>query len=285
MSEGDPTIGDTHNAIRQVESTERLARPCRWCRETIDGKASVCPHCGRHQSLFWHHFRLEQIGLVMSFGMLVVAAYHLREAKRERVSAGDALRAANAALARAQAAELKLASLDSTFVRAQGAISTLEGSVQIASLILAAQNDDRQAYDQISAWANDESYPFRKLALNAWISICSDYGGPLEPGYVSIEKSLGIDPDTLAFGEVAHLYRSVSAVYHADLIQRLSRRSDLPRAKVLGFLIGVLKSDGSLAATYYAGKSFASATGQRWKPFDTRPLIEWWSENRGNIED
>jgi hypothetical protein len=79
---------------------------CCHCHETIHTSAKVCHHCGRHQNLFWEHFRIEQVGLLISMVMLIIAISQLNDARTQRSEAEQALNEANQARdAASQAAE------------------------------------------------------------------------------------------------------------------------------------------------------------------------------------
>ena len=79
---------------------------CKYCLEEIKTAAKVCKNCGRHQHTFWQHFRIEQVGLLISFLMMLIGYTQLSEARSERILATDALK-------RAQSAEENIITLNS----------------------------------------------------------------------------------------------------------------------------------------------------------------------------
>jgi hypothetical protein len=64
---------------------------CRYCKKVIISGAKVCQYCSRHQNRFWQHFRIEQIGLLISLVLLILAISQTKEALKERILASDAM--------------------------------------------------------------------------------------------------------------------------------------------------------------------------------------------------
>jgi len=58
---------------------------CKVCLEPIPEGAQVCGHCQRHQNWIVRHFR--NIGVLVSIGVLIVAALQLYQAAQERAYA------------------------------------------------------------------------------------------------------------------------------------------------------------------------------------------------------
>jgi len=91
--------------IADTPSAAETMRQCRYCCGSIARAAKVCQICGRHQSAFWQHFRIEQVGILVSVIMMSIAFAQLREARSERVAASEAV-------TRAQRAERNVVALN-----------------------------------------------------------------------------------------------------------------------------------------------------------------------------
>lgn len=85
------------NRVAQVDAEAPGSRACRYCCGEIPPPAKVCRHCHRHQHPFWQHFRVDQIGILVSVIMMAIAFAQLREARSERIAAAEALERAQAA--------------------------------------------------------------------------------------------------------------------------------------------------------------------------------------------
>jgi len=82
-------------------------RACKYCRQSLAGSAVVCYHCGRSQD-WWNLQAVEftnLLGLVLTFGLLILSSCQFHEAKKDRLEAADAERQATAALDRAKKTE------------------------------------------------------------------------------------------------------------------------------------------------------------------------------------
>ena len=92
-------IPENYSEKNTSTSTSTL-KECRYCFQKIHNRAEVCNHCQRHQISFWNHFKIEQIGLLISVIMLIVAFSQLKEARQERIDAENALLKAKSTEAR-----------------------------------------------------------------------------------------------------------------------------------------------------------------------------------------
>jgi len=64
-------------------------------------------------------------------------------------------------------AEEKLSELDRSIKDGNHAVEELQLYTRFNSIVIAAQNDNRPAYDQLWKWSADRSFPFQKSAAQA----------------------------------------------------------------------------------------------------------------------
>ncbi len=64
-----------------------IIKKCRHCRQPIEDDAKVCHNCGRHQLWFFHHLRVEQLGILAAFIMIALVYSELKEARQKRIAA------------------------------------------------------------------------------------------------------------------------------------------------------------------------------------------------------
>ena len=112
-------------------------------------------------------------------------------------------------------------------------------------VLLAAQNNDWEAYDQLLKWSRDSSHPLHKVALNATIKIRTYYAGPISPGHLNISWENGIDPNKLSFRRLRQNYDILDPVLHADLVQVIWKREDISKKDKMTFFIEVIKTSNS----------------------------------------
>lgn len=180
--------------------------------------------------------------------------------------------------------EEKIAELNSLISEATSKLQEIESITEFLKVTIAAQNDDRRAFDKLVSWIDDKLFPMRKEAVSTWVKIRADYGGPIEPGYMNFPWPKDIDPNKLSISDLRKIYTSSVSLYHAYLVNFINEKTDISKKDRMAFFIDVLKDDESLIATSYAGKFFAKDVGVEWKHFVIEPLLNWWDKNKDKIE-
>jgi len=181
-------------------------------------------------------------------------------------------------------AESKLKALDIQVSKANQTLDELKERSNFMMTVIAAQNDDGKAFDQLQTWANDSSYGLAKEASYAFVKIRTQYASNVPPATMSLSWKNGVDPSKFSFSRLKQEYSRVPLLYHAGLVKYIWQRDDIPKKDRMEFLMDVLKTDGSLTARYYAGRFFAQETSINWSPFMKETLTVWWEENRDSIE-
>jgi len=176
-----------------------------------------------------------------------------------------------------------LKALNEKLVNTSALLEEIKTTSKFTITVLAALNDDRQAFDQLRSWLNDNSFALSKDAENAFVKLRTYYGGPIPPGYLNAPWKQGVDPFELILSQLRKEYELLPSLYHADLVNHIWKRTDFPKRDRMLFLIDVLKKDESLTAIFYAGQFFAQESGLKWSPFVIQPLLDWWEKNKGNI--
>jgi chromosome segregation ATPase len=94
-------------------------------------------------------------------------------------------------------AEQKLGTLNNAIDEATATLGDLKSVIEFTKTVVAAQNDDRKAFDKLRQWADDKSNPFSTKAEQAWNTIFSDHTKPFySSGFTGIWKD-GFDPSNL----------------------------------------------------------------------------------------
>lgn len=179
------------------------------------------------------------------------------------------------------AAESKLHEVDEALTSARRELEEIDKITEFTRIVVAAQNGDREAFDRLGHYASEQS-DLSRLAADAYVGICSTYGGVIEPGFLNLSSPS--DLESLARDKVREFYVSLPSIYHAHAVHIIWKREDIPKDDRLEFLASVLQSDPSLTATLYAGKFLAADTGLKWEPFKTQALLEQWREKRSQRE-
>lgn len=179
----------------------------------------------------------------------------------------------------AQSATIDLVASRATEAQRLG--ERLRRIVDFSTTVIAAQNDDRAAFDRLGAFI-DERSELSRLAAHAQITIRSEAGGPVEAGYLNLPE--GHQLVSAAAADLREIYAQLPSVYRASAVNVIWNRNDLSVGGRMRFLVNVLRDDPSLTATLYAGKFFAKQAGLKWQPFSVGPLLDWWEANKATFE-
>lgn len=281
---------------REVNGNQKK---CRYCQKSICMDAKVCHYCGRHQSRFWQHFRIEHIGLLASIIMVFIALSQLREARNERIDASNTLeRAQEAEKVASKAlriselleeknklAEEKLHVIDSTVEKAEKKLEQIELLIVFNTIVLNAQNDDRKAFDQLRTWMDKKTFLLSSQAFNAWTRILDEHNQPPMKKLPSVPWSDGTEPSELSLSDLKRYYKSINLYFRPSLIKYIWQREDFSKYERMEFLADVLKSDNSLRAVEYAGRYFSKATGLKKKTLAVLEFLDWWEKNKNDFKE
>lgn len=181
-------------------------------------------------------------------------------------------------------AEEKLETLDKAITKANTTLDELEAITEFTMTVVAAQNDDRNAFDKLKIWAEDKAYCFSGRAQQAWNTIFEEHSKPYSVGGFKVPWAEGFDPSKLTLPELAQQYQHAPAQRKPALLEYIWNRSDIPKIDRLDFMMNVMKTDSSLTAVEYAGRHFTSGTNQKIKPLAVEHLSNWWREHRQEFE-
>jgi hypothetical protein len=163
-------------------------------------------------------------------------------------------------------------------------LADLQRESQFYSTVLAAQADDRRAFDQLKAWSTDKNNPFSARAEAAWSAIFKSHNAPMYTSFYVPWKA-GIDPSKLSLPELETSYATAPNELKPALLQYISKRADFPLLARDQFLIDVMRSDQSLNTIEYAGRSFAEINKiQNIVPLATDYYIKWFDDNKEQIK-
>jgi hypothetical protein len=201
----------------------------------------------------------------------------LRETEQE---VGEAKRLVDEVSRKNSEAGEKITILDKAIQEGKRAVSDLQAYTLFNSTILAAQNDDRRAFDQLWKWADDNTYPFQKAAVQAVQTIMDQHDPTLIRRGFTVPWKEGIEPQRLTLQELWAPYTQAVPAIRIGVIEFVwEKRTELPKKERLNFLAEVLRSDESLQVVEYAGRYFAQGTGNNLKPLAIPIHLKWWDEH------
>lgn len=172
----------------------------------------------------------------------------------------------------------KMKDLDSkikqTLLRAQ----SIEGYTAMA---IAAQMDDRKAFDQLKTWAKDSSFPLSSQAKRMWQDIINEHNQPLALDLM-VDWPKNFDPSKKTLEQLKSGYEFTPIKNKPAMIQYIWKRSNFDKQGKRDFLATVLRNDTSLKAVEYAGYFLIKEFDLKHKPLDIDELLECWEKGMGN---
>ena len=159
--------------------------------------------------------------------------------------------------------------------------------------MLRAESYDREAYDQLHRWASDESYPYRRMAADAYSRIEDiDSAQP-----VSITKApiwddavvvtnLTLEAYKKAYEDLCKIPDVTRTEYRRreKLIWELWDRHDIDKGEKLQFLMDVYEKDANLKVVSSIGRIVNREPGADYLPLDTTSIIRWWDNNKSRYQ-
>jgi hypothetical protein len=187
--------------------------------------------------------------------------------------------------AKSDEVEKKVKEVDGAVSRANENTKELSSVLEFTNTIVAAQNDDRKAFDKLKVWADTASFRYAKEALQAYIKVMDDHSQGIFSAGFTVPWRDGFDPAKLDLPALTAEYAGAPSQLKPALLEYIWKRSDLKKASRMEFLIEVIRSDASMKAVEYAGRYFTEGAALKIKPVAIDYLSQWWSEHRNEIKD
>ncbi len=182
-------------------------------------------------------------------------------------------------------AEEKLNTLDDAITKANATLANLDAATEFTMTVVAAQNDDRNAFDTLKEWSKDKENPFSSRAAQTWSTIFESHNEPIYLSNFTAPWKEGFDPSKLSLPELVKQYQGAPAQVKPALLEYIWKRNDIAKVERLDFMIDVMKHDTSLTAVEYAGRHFTAGTGQKIKPMAIEYLVDWWEKHKPEFQE
>ena len=150
-----------------------------------------------------------------------------------------------------------------------------------ASAVVAAQSNDRSAFEQLKTWSEDSSLPYRHKAHVALRKVMQSYNPAITGEPVDFPWKEGFDPSRLSIRDYTTLYDKVG-IYKASLMKCVWSIAYLPRKEKMQFLVNILKDEKDLGVLEYAGRLFKRESKQDVFNIAYWEHLTWWEEHIGS---
>jgi uncharacterized protein YoxC len=182
--------------------------------------------------------------------------------------------------------EKKVKEVDSSVESINVKSKELSLLLEFTNTVVAAQTDDRKAFDQLKKWADSpDAYPYAKEASQAWLKVVDEHSANIWNSGYTVPWKEGIDPSKLDFNFLKKEYQNAHVTLKVPLLEYIWGRNDIPKKLRMQFLIDVIQHDSSLNAVEYAGRYFTNGADLKIKPIAIDYLVNWWNEHSNDIKD
>ena len=181
-------------------------------------------------------------------------------------------------------AEKKLQEIDSAVKSGSLAVDELQAYTKFNNAVLAAQSDNRPAFDQLAKWAKDKSSPFSSAAEQAWIAVMNTHESPFMSSGFKAPWKEGVDPNKFSLSELKVNFFAAPQQVRLAILEYIWRRQDFPKKERMVFLVEVLRNDTSLQIVEYAARYFKEESQDNFKNLYVDGHLKWWEENKKKIE-
>jgi hypothetical protein len=184
-------------------------------------------------------------------------------------------------------AEEKLTEIDNTLSEAKEDLRSLDSYSKYYAVVIAAQGEDRIAYDELGKLAVDNSFPFRVNAQQIHQKIMDDHSQGMYHSHFTINWKEGVDPNKFTLEQLKQEFLSANQdpYRRRALLEYIWKRNDIPKILRLDFMVDVMKTDKHLMVCEYAGRYFTQGVELKIKPLALDYLIKWWVDNRSKFEE
>jgi len=183
-----------------------------------------------------------------------------------------------------RAAEKRLGEVDQAVALARTKLGELQEITDFTRAVLAAQSDDRRAFDRLEAWANDPKFGLQSEAGAAWAMVLDQHAKAFFMSGFTVPWKQGVDPSKFGVADLRREYANAPVFIRPALIEYVWNRQDIPKRERLSFLADILAGDTSLNAVEYAGRLLSGALDAKLKPLAVKPLLQVWEQKKATIK-
>lgn len=198
--------------------------------------------------------------------------------------AADAKRLTEELSRKNELAEKKLKELDSAVKNGSSAVEELQAYTEFNSVVLAAQSDNRPAFDQIDKWGKDKSRPFSAAAEQAWVAVMDSHESPFMSTGFKVPWNEGVDPSKFSLSDLKANFLAAPQPVRLAILEYIWHRQDFLKKEKMTFLVEVMTNDTSLQIVEYAARYFKEESKDNFKNLYINGHLKWWEDNMKRIE-
>ncbi len=189
----------------------------------------------------------------------------------------------DAKLTQSRATEEELRGL---LTEARKTVDNVKQQSDFVLTVLAAQSDDRNAFDKLRKWSNDNSFSLRQQAKAAELNILKSHSSFMSDAHMTMSWVEGFDTTTMTISDIRSNWNNLPSMYARAYAEFVWKHKNITKEEKLQFLHDVLgNSRGSMQTADWAAKTLAKDAKVKYNPpFDFSAIEKWWAA-RGKTND
>lgn len=140
-------------------------------------------------------------------------------------------------------AEEKIKNVDQQVAKTAESIKELRSLTDFATVVIAAQNHDRAAFEQLKVWAEDKLFPYHEKSAQAFRKIMEDHQPVFGRAPIDATWREGIDPSKLTLQQLRMAYNEAGNYKNSIIKYVWWQRTDIAKKERMQFLIDIIKSE------------------------------------------
>jgi len=162
-------------------------------------------------------------------------------------------------------------------------VSELDGILNVLSLFIMAEADERSAFEELTKRSNDEKYVYKNACIKFRNQILAKHN---PAGLIYSDNiSWKVDPQTLTMPQFIGDISKVDQEYKPTFIRYVIGRKDFTKKDKFDFLVEAIKTEKYLSALEWETRYFNQLAGLRYKALIVTELMEWWEKNKDGIKE
>jgi len=291
------------SATTTIPITESPINRCKHCKQKIEIGAHKCHHCASYQN---KNIQLAYIcpsnrlhrNDVYSYRPSLVKFQSAGRAKKQRITASDALEKAEQAKSRAQLAsnaierlsqdmnllyndaKSRVDRLENITKEANGAIADLKAVTDFTFILEEAKTDSRKALEDLFNIANSNDKRFSQFAEKSLVQIFTSthVEGLIMPN-VNWSK-YNLEPDKASLEQLATAFYTEVPYTQVRMLYSIWNQSRFSKYDKISFLINVVRTTQSVKCLHQACKLLEqeAKTGKNFMAYEE--FLQWWDKHK-----
>ncbi len=251
---------------------ESKGHVCKYCALNLPNVASVSSKCGRDQTAWRNHFRIDHIGLLIAFLAIFFGYLQFREARQDRREASEALQIA-------KGSEQSVKKLNRVVSEAESQLGDLKSLTDFSLTEARANNDNRSAFNRLLEIQKNNG-PLQRLAGDAIARIITEIDPMIN---IRIDpkpdwEKLGITIESATLEELIEVFNIIHPNVRPYVLGTIWTQDRFSECQRLSFLADVIRDNQSLRVLHRACILMNKISKINKNILGANLYLKWWDE-------